>query len=99
MVCLRDIQGVRVDVLFLSAAGVAGGGAWHPDPTIVAVKQAMLEVAERSYLLVDHTKLGATALHEIVGLTEVDAVVTDAGAPADRLAELHAIGVEVVIAE
>ena len=98
MVSLRDLAAVRVDAVFLSAAGVAGGSAWHADPQVVAVKQAMLAAAERAYLLVDHTKLGRNALHEIVELGDVDAVVTDADAPADALAELHAVGVEVVVA-
>lgn len=99
MVTLRDIAAVRVDTVFLSAAGVAGGAAWHGDPQVVAVKQAMLASAEQAYLLVDHTKLGRTALHEISGLTDLAGVITDSDAPADALAELHAAGVEVVVAD
>ncbi|MHA3703885.1 DeoR/GlpR family DNA-binding transcription regulator [Jatrophihabitans sp. YIM 134969] len=99
LVCLRDIEAVRVDALFVSAAGVDGGTAWHGDPQLVAVKQAMLESAERAYLLVDHSKLGRTALHEIAPLGRFTAVVTDSGAPPDALAELHATGVEVVVAD
>ena len=99
MVALRDIAAVRVDTVFLSAAGVAGGGAWHADPQIVAVKQAMLASAEQAYLLVDHTKLGRNALHEIAELTEFAGVITDSDVPADALAELHALGVEVTVAD
>ena len=83
----------------LSAAGVAGGAAWHADPQVVAVKQAMLASAEEAYLLVDHSKLGRNALHEIAPLTEFAGVVVDSDAPADALAELHAAGVEVIVAD
>lgn len=98
MVTLRDIGAVRVDAVFLSAAGVAGGAAWHSDPQVVAVKQAMLASAEEAYLLVDSSKLGRNALHEIAPLTEFAAVIVDSDAPADALAELHASGVEVIVA-
>jgi DeoR/GlpR family transcriptional regulator of sugar metabolism len=98
MVCLRDIAAVRVDTAFVSAAGVSGGAAWHGDPQLVAVKQAMLESAERAYLLVDHSKLGRNALHEIGELARFTAVITDSGATDDQLAELREHAVDVVVA-
>ena len=98
MVCLRDIAAVRVDAVFLSAAGVSGGAAWHGDPQIVAVKQAMIESAERAYLLVDSSKLGRSALHEIAAVADFDGVFTDSGASEQDLAELREAGAEVTVA-
>lgn len=99
LVCLRDIAAVRVDAVFLSAAGVAGGAAWHSDPQIVAAKRAMLTSADRAYLLVDSSKLGRSALHEIALLDEFTGIVTDSGADTGALADLRDSGVEVVVAE
>ena len=57
-----------------------------------------LAAADRRYLLVDHTKLGRNALHEIAPLSEFDGVVVDAAAPAGALDELRDSGATVVIA-
>lgn len=97
MVCLRDIGALRVDAVFLSAAAVADGAAWHSDERIVAIKQAMLEAADQAYLLVDHTKLGHTALHEIARLEDLDAIFVDDGADPASLEALRETDVEVVV--
>lgn len=98
MVCLRDIAAVRVDAVFVSASGIADGIAWHPDPQVVAVKQAMLGATKCKYLLVDHSKLGHSALHEVAPLSDFDTVVVDADTPAEAVRELEGHGAHVVVA-
>jgi DeoR/GlpR family transcriptional regulator of sugar metabolism len=43
-------------------------------------------------------KLGSTAAHVVAAAQDVAQLVTDAGAPQQELAELRALGVEVVLA-
>jgi DeoR/GlpR family transcriptional regulator of sugar metabolism len=95
--CLECIDSLRVDALFVSTSALSGRFAFHQEDRIVAVKRKMLEVAEKRYLLMDHSKLGKVALHQLVPLAEFDLVVVDAGASEERLAELkqHNIDYEV----
>lgn len=91
----RDIAAVRVDIAFLSATGVVDGCCWHGDQRTVAIKRAMITAAERAYLLVDHTKLGRSALHEVAGLEEFTAVLVDADADPAQLRAMRAAGATV----
>ena len=60
-------------------------------------KRAMLEVASKRYLLIDHTKLRHPALHRLVPLSAFDLVIVDAEAPVDALRALdeHRIKYEI----
>jgi DeoR/GlpR family transcriptional regulator of sugar metabolism len=95
--CLEAIRSLRFDVAFLSTSAVSGGYAFHQEDRVVAVKRAMLEVAARRYLLVDHAKLTRSALHRVTPLHRFDAVVVDADVPTRALAALreHDVPVEV----
>jgi DeoR family fructose operon transcriptional repressor len=47
------------------------------NPFEVAVKQALIAGAGRTYVLADHTKFGRSAFEMVVEWQEVDALVTD----------------------
>src|SRR5690348_14340310 len=91
--CLESIRSLRFDVAFLSTSAVSGGYAFHHEDRVVAVKRAMLEVAERRYLLVDHSKLARSALHRLAPLQRYDAVIVDAEVPARQLSAVREHGV------
>ena len=95
--CVDAIGAMRFDVGFLSTSAVSGGYAFHQEDRIVTIKRAMLDVAGRRYLLVDHSKLTRSALHRLAPLHRFDAVIVDAGVPARQLAALreHDVRVEV----
>jgi DeoR/GlpR family transcriptional regulator of sugar metabolism len=71
----------------------------HQEQEIVVTKRALLGVTERRVLLVDHGKLGRTALHRVAELTDFERVVTDAGAPPAALRALAEHRVAVTVAD
>lgn len=96
--CIESIESIRADVVFMSTSAVSGDCAFHQEERIVAVKRAMLRVAAKRVLLVDHSKLNKTALYRLSPLSEFDVVITDADADPDTLAGLHAVAGTVEVA-
>jgi DeoR/GlpR family transcriptional regulator of sugar metabolism len=96
--CVEAVESLQVDLCFVSTSAVSGAYAYHQEQHIVSVKRAMLARAAKNVLLLDHTKLGRTALHRLAPLTVFDRVIVDHGAPADALRELdeHKVSYEVV---
>lgn len=87
------------DVAFLGTNGVsANGGFSTPDPDEAAVKRAMVRAGRKVVVLADSSKIGVGMLVTFAALSDVDVLVTDAGAtPADR-AQLASAGIEVLVA-
>ncbi|MFC6081706.1 DeoR/GlpR family DNA-binding transcription regulator [Sphaerisporangium aureirubrum] len=94
---LRPLAQVNVDVAFMAANGCSlRHGLTTPDPAEAAIKRAMIEAANRSVLLADHTKFGDAYLSRFASLSEIDVVITDSGVDPVVAAELAGAGPEVV---
>jgi len=89
VVCEAAIASLRSDVCLMSTSAVSGGVAYHQEQEIVAVKRAMLGAATKRILLIDHSKLGKTALHRLAPLADFDLVVVDAGVDEVGLRQLR----------
>jgi DeoR/GlpR family transcriptional regulator of sugar metabolism len=96
--CVEAIEALRVDLLFASTSAISGGYAYHQEQEIVLVKRAMIASAQRSVLMVDHTKLGRASLHRLAPLDAFDLVLTDTKAPEEKLAEMREHGVRYELA-
>lgn len=96
--CIEAIEALRVDLLFASTSAVSGSYAYHQEQEIVLVKRAMIRAAQRSVLMVDHTKLGRVALHRVAPLRDFDLVITDGNAGEDNLREMRENGVNYEVA-
>jgi DeoR/GlpR family transcriptional regulator of sugar metabolism len=72
----RSIARLRVDLALLSAAAIRGTSAYFHNPEVARLKLACLDVADRSILMVDHSKFEKSALHLFTHLGVFDNVVT-----------------------
>ena len=82
---------------FFGARGIsADRGLMDLNPDEVRIKREMVDVCERVIGIFDHTKWHRTALFSFVETGQIDALVTDAHAPGDLVAEWRERGVDVV---
>ncbi len=92
------LKGICADKLFLGVEGVdVSNGLTVPDVIEAHSKKCLIQSAHRVYVLADHSKLGKSALHTIVPLSSVEAIITDNGAPEEIVARLTE-HVEVIVA-
>jgi DeoR/GlpR family transcriptional regulator of sugar metabolism len=96
--CVEAVRSMRFDAAFVSTSAVSEGYAFHQEDKIVVVKRAMVDVAARSHLLIDHTKLTRSALHRLLPLHRFASVIVDAAVPARDLAALRENDVLVEVA-
>lgn len=92
----EDVLGkLNVDKLFLSSKGVhLSRGLSELDEDHARIKRRMIDIAERVYLLADHSKLGRRAAVHVVDLPAVGVLATDAQADDGFLREARAAGVQ-----
>jgi DeoR/GlpR family transcriptional regulator of sugar metabolism len=88
---LRAVQRLHADVAFMSAVAVSNGRLYHPIQDFAAIKEVMIEAAERHVLLVDSSKFGRRSTHAHGDVRAYDLVITDEATPraeADAVREL-----------
>lgn len=84
--------------MFMGAAAVGPQGLMQADALLVGAERKLMDRADRLVVLADASKLDASAALQACPLERIDLLVTDAGAPPERLAAIRARGVEVRIA-
>jgi DeoR family transcriptional regulator of aga operon len=85
---------------FFGARGIsAERGLMDLNPEEVRLKREMVAACEYVVGVFDHTKWRRTALLSFVSTPEIDAIVTDAGAPAELVEEWRERNVNVVAAD
>ncbi|WP_158674582.1 DeoR/GlpR family DNA-binding transcription regulator [Streptomyces hoynatensis] len=93
------IRRLHVGTLFLGCGGLTPerGFAFF-DIEEAEVRRAMLEIAERVVVVMDHTKFGRTETIAVARLDQVDVLITDAPPPPPYPDLCREAGVELVIA-
>jgi DeoR/GlpR family transcriptional regulator of sugar metabolism len=99
LTCENAIAALRANILFMSTSAVYGGVAFHQDEDVLKTKRALMGSARRAVLIVDSSKFGVTALHRLAGLDAFDAVITDAGLPAEDRERLREGGARLTVVE
>jgi DeoR family fructose operon transcriptional repressor len=95
----RAFESLHCDTLFMGIGGInerAGFTEFNLEDA--RVKQQAMKYSQRRIVLADASKLGKVAFMRVTGLEEVDALITDAGANPDTVAELRSAGLEVITA-
>lgn len=95
---IEAVASIRMDVAFVSAASAWQDSVYQPNQGPLLTKRAMLRQAERSVLMLDHTKFTRRALHRQAAISEFDVVVVDSGIAARHLAQLQDSAEQVIIA-
>jgi DeoR family transcriptional regulator, ulaG and ulaABCDEF operon transcriptional repressor len=85
--------------MFMGAAAVGPRGLMQADVVLIQAEQKLLARADQLIVLVDSSKLRASASFVVCGLDDIDVVITDAGVTAAETAMLKAHGVEVIVAD
>ena len=76
------MDGLFVDTLFLGVDGFSleNGITTHYEPEAI-LNRKMVSVARHVVAVTDSSKFGRTCLHRIIGVDEIDTLITDSGAP------------------
>ncbi|MFV0253196.1 MAG: DeoR/GlpR family DNA-binding transcription regulator [Beutenbergiaceae bacterium] len=98
LLCEQALTSLHADTLFVSSSALMGGSVMHQDERIVRVKQAMMRAAATKVLLLDHTKIGAGAVHKVASTVDFDYVIVDDRTDPGHVAELRDLGVTVLVA-
>lgn len=90
---------VNVQKAFLGAAGfTVESGLSDAMEEEAQIKRSMVAAAREVYALVDHTKWARVASATFCRTDQLDGVFTDGEAPAEMVATLRGMGIEVVLA-
>ncbi len=95
---IEAVKSVRMDVAFVSVASVWHDSVYQPNQGPLLTKRAMMQQAERSALLIDHSKFTRRAMHRQAGLDEFDVVIVDSGISARHLTQLEDSAEHVIVA-
>lgn len=94
----QSLQNYHFDLLFLGVDGIdleRGVSTHHEDEA--RLNRCMCSVAERIIVVTDSTKFHRLSLHKIIDTQRIHTLITDDAIPADCLAGLKEIGVEVLL--
>lgn len=86
----------RVDVSVVSVPAVKDGQCYHTLRDSAALKCRALEVADRSLLLLDHTKLRRTGPHLMFDVGRFEVLVDDEADP-EEVAAMRGLGADVTL--
>lgn len=96
----EQIKRYQLDIAFLGAAAVGTDGRLYDGYSPEArLKTSIFSVAEKIYVLVDSSKFNTYDLNDFGSLSQVSAVITDAGIDREARELLERNGVGVIIAE
>lgn len=95
----KVIASLRVNTVFLGTHSVSmPRGFLMPNSLEAATDMAMMDIADRTIILTDHTKWSSTSLSLFAKFDHVDTVITDDGLDPDSVAKTRDLVKELVLA-
>ena len=90
----------HADVTFISARAfrIPGGAFEHSYP-LVETKRALVSIAKKVVLLIDHTKCEHVSLCNSIPLNQIDVIITDNKTSPEVLAKAAALKKEVIVVD
>jgi DeoR family transcriptional regulator of aga operon len=93
------LRGLNISVAIVGVDGIdADGGLTTHDEVEALTNFALIERAQKVYVVADGSKLGRVQLARIAGVDAITEVITDATADPGAIVRLRAAGVTVTIA-
>lgn len=93
-------NGIHVDKLFLATAGISlKAGLTYPSISDLCVKRAMMDSADKVFLVADSTKLGHNSFASLGTLSQIDCLITDEGIPVEFAEMLKLNEIDFIIAD
>ena len=95
----KVVASLRVNTVFLGTHSVSiPRGFLMPNSLEAATDMAMMDIADRTIILTDHTKWSCTSLSLFARFDQVDTVITDDGLDPDSAAKTKDLVKELVLA-
>lgn len=96
----KMLSSLNVDKVFLGTNAFSlEKGCTTPDINQAEVKQLMIDISNRIYLLCDSSKIGKHSFVQFSSVQDIDMLITDTDTESSVVDELDSQGVEVIIAE
>jgi DeoR family fructose operon transcriptional repressor len=97
---IEFLQGLNIEVALISGAGITlEGGLTTSHRQLADLLKQVVRGSKHTYVLIDSSKFGRTALLNIVEPWVVDGVITDSGLGPEQVKEYRARGVNLIIAD
>lgn len=95
----KTIASLRVNSLFLGAHSVSvPRGFLAPNPLEASTEAALVSIADKTYMLADHTKWKVNSLSLFAQFDDVDTLVTDSGISAEDEAKTRPLVKRLIVA-
>ena len=90
------VKNIRANLFFMGCSAIsAAQGVTDPNMPAARLKQSMMENAQRTVLLCDHTKLGRVHMAYVAPVSAIHDMLTDAQADTEQLAALREAGMSI----
>ncbi|KLI75736.1 MULTISPECIES: DeoR/GlpR family DNA-binding transcription regulator [Lacticaseibacillus] len=91
------LNNFRANLFFMSCVGLTNDGVFMSSQEQSSVKRAMMQHAEKTILLCDHSKYNVKSYYRLCHEDELEAVVSDARPDQPLATSLEKAGVEVLV--
>lgn len=96
----RVVRDYHVDKFFFSCMGVdLNRGLSEIHEAQALVKNQLLNISDKLYLLADHSKFGEKSLIRLCDINVVDYLITDNRVPIGKIRELNNIGIKALVGD
>jgi DeoR/GlpR family transcriptional regulator of sugar metabolism len=95
----QELAQMHLDKFFMGILSIdAEHGLSESHLAEISVKQALMRASRQRIVLADGAKVGRASNFRLCAISDIDVLVTDAGADVDKLEQLEQAGVRVVVA-